>query len=58
MKKYRIIKNVYDWIGNIEVEDVNNVIVDEDELTRLSQGWGRPVSELLEDLEEVEEDEE
>lgn len=57
MRLYRVVKNVYNWIGNAPVDDVENVIIDEDELNRLSQGWDRPISELLNDLEEVEDEE-
>lgn len=54
MKKYRIIKNFENWLG-CQAPDSDNTIIDGDELKRLSDDWGKPVDELMDDLEEVEE---
>lgn len=52
MKKYRIVKNFENWLG-CQAPDSDNTIIDGDELKRLSDDWGKPVGDLLDDLEEV-----
>lgn len=54
MKKYRIINNIEGWLGNQSPTE-ENLTIDEAELKRLSQEWEKPIDELMEDLEEIEE---
>lgn len=52
MKKYRIVKNFENWLG-CEMPNSDNIIIDEDELKRLSGEWEKPVDDLMGDLEEM-----
>ena len=54
MKQYRIVKNIEGWLGG-QTPNNENIIIDEDELKRLSNDWEKPIEELMDDLEEVEE---
>jgi hypothetical protein len=53
MKKYRIVENIDSWIGNQPAND-ETLIIDQKELERLAREWEKPISELMEDLEEIE----
>ena len=55
MKKYRIVRNYDSWF-NVDVPNDDNTIIDEDELNRLANDWEKPIEELMEDLEEVNDD--
>jgi hypothetical protein len=53
MKKYRIVENIDSWIGNQPAND-ETLIIDQKELERLAREWEKPIAELMEDLEEIE----
>ena len=53
MKKYKIIKNFDEWLP-YDVPNNDNIIIDDDELKRLSTDWEKTIDELKEDLEEIE----
>ncbi len=52
MKKYRIVKNIENWLG-VERPTDENTIISEDEVKALSQEWEVPIKELMNDLEEL-----
>ena len=52
MKKYRIVDNLGMWLGNQPPTD-ENTIIDEKELARLANEWGKDAKDLLQDLEEI-----
>ena len=52
MKKYRIVRNYDSWF-NVDVPNDENTIITEEELRELSKVWEKPIEELMEDLEEV-----
>lgn len=57
MKKY-IVKPEYidDFYGILSIEEVNECQtegIDSEEIERLSRGWGTPVEEIMEMLEEL-----
>lgn len=52
MKKYRIVKNIENWLG-VERPTDENTIISEDEVKELSQEWEVPVEKLMNDLEEL-----
>lgn len=54
MKKYKIVKNIEGWLG-VEHPTEVNTIVTEEEVQELSKAWEKPIEELMDDLEEVEE---
>ena len=54
MKQYRIVKNIENWLG-IEKPTDENTIVTEEEVQELSKEWEKPIEELMDDLEEMEE---
>jgi hypothetical protein len=53
MKKYRIVENIDSWIGNQPAND-ETLIIDQKELERLAREWEKPIAELMQDLEEIE----
>ena len=52
MKKHRIVRNYDSWF-NVDVPNDENTIITEEELRELSKVWEKPIEELMEDLEEV-----
>ena len=54
MKQYRIVNNIEGWLG-VEHPTEENTIVTEEEVRELSKVWEKPIEELMDDLEEVEE---
>lgn len=54
MKKYRVLEEYLDsWM----CESADEVIVDDEEIMCLSEGWGTSVAELLDQVEEIDDDE-
>ena len=53
MAKYKIIKNFELWLP-YDVPNDENVIIEDDELKRLSKDWEKTIDELKNDLEKIE----
>ena len=53
MKKYKIIKNFDAWLA-CDVPNEENTIITEEELHDLSISWEKPIKELMNDLEVIE----
>ena len=54
MKQYRIVNNIENWLG-VEYPTEENTIVTEEEVQELSKAWEKPIEELMDDLEEINE---